>query len=982
VSEDAARQLAERRLRQFERALHAAAGTMGEPDPQALVRSALDLAAHAALAVAFDPGLLHLLRINFFFERERVPHWVEARLLLSTLCRDAEGNGLYMMDAPVRELLLMRLVAHHGPDRLRAVATLLWQYAERRTAWFERSELRHAQQLTALNFLAPERAQAWLDAAEHGSGPASLSKNWFVAMRGAMPAMPPVPQGGNPVAVCKALRELDFVAQRAAHRDALRQPDGHELLLIRGPRDHGHRWVLLRLLGHFERAPGLLWLAVDPVAPGSLRASLALALGLEAQAPWPRIRERAASLARSRPLAIAIDGVVRLNEAQRTELRDLQAAELPASLYLLDRAEGSEAVIGEGALVGVMLLTGSSGLLPALGRIAQEDLRYWIDRHGGEAGLDGLGPEETRDAAGLADEILKATGGVPERVLEHLCVRCGVRWPEVLAVAEAPFALALPPADDAIAEPDEQQRTGATFLPLMPLRGTVIFPGRRASLTLTRTESMMGLFKVQNGGDNTVFAVLDESAGERFDPRRLRGIGTIAAVSGHRARDEGVEVTLWGMGRAVGTPMQDSAEGGAVLARMDPLPEATDRSTPPEARQAVADALRALVRLGGVGGKTVDLMLEAPLVAACYQLAEMLSLAPPDRQKLLEADEAFPMLQQLRAAVIARIEDGLPKDFGEDGWGFERLGELLRAAFDIAQLGELFETRISTTADRPDVFTALARSTAASGRLRRIMAHALARRPEDDALWEHVEAMTQQPEHPQAAPKPAARPPRATALKLWPSGSTLRIAFLGGDAKLRQRVMRCAAQWFEFANLHYEVLPRGSKETADIRIAFQRNEGSWSYVGTDARTIPAKEPTMNFGWLDHNTSETELQRVVLKEFGHALGLWQEHKNPTGGIEWDREAVLKHFGGPPNGWSKETIDHNILRPNPPSRPPYRPFDAQSVMLHDFPAELVRSRQPVQGGSTLSASDKAFIAALYPPRMAVVRPARKAPARKKR
>lgn len=977
MSEDAARQLAERRLRQFERALHAAAGTMGEPDPQALVRSALDLAAHAALAVAFDPGLLHLLRINFFFERERVPHWVEARLLLSTLCRDAEGNGLYMMDAPVRELLLMRLVAHHGPDRLRAVATLLWQYAERRTAWFERSELRHAQQLTALNFLAPERAQAWLDAAEHGSGPASLSKNWFVAMRGAMPAMPPVPQGGNPVAVCKALRELDFVAQRAAHRDALRQSDAHELLLIRGPRDHGHRWVLLRLLGHLERAPALLWLGTDPAAPGSLRASLALALGLEAQAPWPRIHERTAALARSRPLAIAIDGVERLDEAQRAELQDLQSAEVPAFLYLLDRAEGAEAVIVEAALVSVMLFAGSRGMLPALGRIAEDDLRFWIDRYGGEAGLDGLGPEETRDAAGLADEILKATGGVPERVLELLCVRCGVRWPEVLAIAEAPFAPLLPPTQDAGADPNELQRAGATFLPLMPLRGAVVFPGRTVSLRLTRTESMMGLFKVQNGGDSTVFAVLDESAGERFDPRRLRGIGTVAAVASHRTLDAGIEVVLRGLGRAVGTPMQDPAEGGAVLARIDPLPEAGDRKSPPEAREALVDALRALVRLGGADGKTIDLMREAPLVAGCYQLAEMLSLPPPDRQKLLEADEAYAMLHPLRAAVIARIVDGLPEDFGRGGWGLDRLGEVLGDDLKIAQLHGLLEAQPSA-ADPPDVIAALAKAAAAGGRLRRIVALALAHRPGDDTLWEHVEAMARQPEHPQAPPKPAARPPRATPLKLWPNGSTLRIAFLSGGAKLRQRVMRCAAQWFKFANLHYEVLPRGSKETADIRIAFQRNDGSWSYVGTDARSVPAGQPTMNFGWLDPHTPEAEFQRVVLMEFGHALGLWQEHRNPMAGIEWDRQAVMKHFGGPPNQWSKEMIDHHILTPNPPSRPPYRPFDAQSVMLYGFPAELLRSGQPIEGGSTLSESDKAFIAALYPPGKAVVRPARKAPA----
>ena len=56
---------------------------------------------------------------------------------------------------------------------------------------------------------------------------------------------------------------------------------------------------------------------------------------------------------------------------------------------------------------------------------------------------------------------------------------------------------------------------------------------------------------------------------------------------------------------------------------------------------------------------------------------------------------------------------------------------------------------------------------------------------------------------------------------------------------------------------------------------------------------------------------TEYERVVVHEFGHALGAIHEHQNPKGGIEWNLPAVYKYFAGPPNFWSKEDVDVNVL-----------------------------------------------------------------------
>src|SRR4051812_44619006 len=86
----------------------------------------------------------------------------------------------------------------------------------------------------------------------------------------------------------------------------------------------------------------------------------------------------------------------------------------------------------------------------------------------------------------------------------------------------------------------------------------------------------------------------------------------------------------------------------------------------------------------------------------------------------------------------------------------------------------------------------------------------------------------------------------------WNSGDEIRVAFLEGDPALQQRVQAVAEQWTApgMANLSLQFVEAGN---AEIRVAFQQGDGSWSYLGTQCRDIPAGESTMNYGWL---TSES------------------------------------------------------------------------------------------------------------------------------
>jgi hypothetical protein len=154
---------------------------------------------------------------------------------------------------------------------------------------------------------------------------------------------------------------------------------------------------------------------------------------------------------------------------------------------------------------------------------------------------------------------------------------------------------------------------------------------------------------------------------------------------------------------------------------------------------------------------------------------------------------------------------------------------------------------------------------------------------------------------------------------------------------------------------------------AEIRISFQADPGSWSAVGTDALVesyFPKYQPTMNFGWLEDNSADAEYERVVAHEFGHALGCVHEHQSPDANLPWDQEAVYASFMGPPNYWTKEEIDFNILRRYSPAGVRFTRMDPDSIMLYMFPANLFRTGEGTKENTHLSQGDKQFIAQVYP------------------
>lgn len=171
--------------------------------------------------------------------------------------------------------------------------------------------------------------------------------------------------------------------------------------------------------------------------------------------------------------------------------------------------------------------------------------------------------------------------------------------------------------------------------------------------------------------------------------------------------------------------------------------------------------------------------------------------------------------------------------------------------------------------------------------------------------------------------------------------TTLRIKFLEeteDNEKLRKLIIQHAKEWEDHANIFFDFVGKDENST-DIRIALNcttlgGNVSGNSFIGVSNRYVSQNEATMKYAI---NLNELYLKRVVLHEFGHALGLDHEQDHPNSVVIRDRVSNKKLYSN---------------------------YDKSSIMHYSFDAGSTTDNSAIYAGSELSDEDKYFIGTLYP------------------
>lgn len=217
--------------------------------------------------------------------------------------------------------------------------------------------------------------------------------------------------------------------------------------------------------------------------------------------------------------------------------------------------------------------------------------------------------------------------------------------------------------------------------------------------------------------------------------------------------------------------------------------------------------------------------------------------------------------------------------------------------------------------------------------------------------------------------------------KMWPMDSTLVICFRDGTQKARARIARMASEWTQYVGLRLDfgdmASPRAcsGKNTEEIKVDFYTsgpNAGHWSYIGVDSRQFAHSLNLAGFGSDALPVPEPEYRRIVLHEFGHALGFEHEHQSPAAHCEAEFDKDKLKAWANRMQWNAQDVQTNLADLQPSTSRVFTRHDTKSIMHYSLPEELFRGGKTnkcwVDTNASLSEGDKAFAAQMYPQRVA--------------
>jgi len=196
------------------------------------------------------------------------------------------------------------------------------------------------------------------------------------------------------------------------------------------------------------------------------------------------------------------------------------------------------------------------------------------------------------------------------------------------------------------------------ILPILPLRGTVVFPLALVPLAAGQPRSLRLIDDVVSG-DRMVGMILQKNAEqEAAGPGETYEIGTVANIHQMmRVPDGTVRLVVQGMRRM--RIVEWVSQEPFLTARIELIPEESEKSV--EVKALMRNVLELFQRLVSLVSNlpeelvTAALNIDEPLHLV-YLIASNLRMEPEERQALLELDTVHAKLQQLSAFMSKELE--------------------------------------------------------------------------------------------------------------------------------------------------------------------------------------------------------------------------------------------------------------------------------------------------------------------------------------
>ncbi|HET9015964.1 MAG TPA: endopeptidase La [Thermomicrobiaceae bacterium] len=215
--------------------------------------------------------------------------------------------------------------------------------------------------------------------------------------------------------------------------------------------------------------------------------------------------------------------------------------------------------------------------------------------------------------------------------------------------------------EDSAEQPAEATPTtepGTQVLPILPLRGTVVFPMTLVPLAAGQPRSLRLIDEVVSGNRMVGMVLQRDATQEAAGPGETFGVGTTASIHQMmRVPDGTVRLAVQGLKRM--RILEWVGEEPYLTARVEEIPEEVEDSV--EVKALVRNAQELFQRLVSLVSNlpeelvTAALNIEDPLHLV-YVIASNLRMEPEERQALLELDSVRAKLQRLNSFMSKELD--------------------------------------------------------------------------------------------------------------------------------------------------------------------------------------------------------------------------------------------------------------------------------------------------------------------------------------